>query len=73
MLRAIDHVQNVTIVDRRSGPGYRLVLRRKTAGGTPVLETLTESFASIASAEAFALESLGVDRAHVRIDARGAA
>lgn len=73
MLKAFNRVQSVTIVDRRSGPGYRLVLCLKAPGGTPVLETLTESFATIAEAERFAVEQTGVDPGQVRTKARASA
>ena len=70
MLSSLNSVQNVTIVDRRSGPGYRLVLCRKSPGGTPVLETLTDAFPTIADAARFAVEQIGVASTHVRTRAR---
>ncbi len=73
MLNDLNRVQSATIVDRRSGPGYRLVLCLKAPGGTPVLETLTESFATIAEAERFAIERTGVDPGHIRSKARASA
>ena len=42
----------------------------RSASGTPVLETLAESFASIAAAERFARDRLDIDVAHVRIKVR---
>jgi len=70
MLSAADRVQSVTIVDRRSGPGYRLVLCRMTSRGTPVLETLGDSFDTVANAQRFAIDSLGVDAGQVRTKLR---
>jgi hypothetical protein len=63
-------VKNATIVDRRSGPGYRLVLRMETPGGTPVIETLPDSFETIEGAERHAIEKLGLDSRRLRINAR---
>ena len=66
-----DHrVQSATIVHRRSGPGYRLVLCLLTRGGTPVLETLADSFDSVWSAERHAIDVLGIDPTQVRVKAR---
>lgn len=62
-----DRVQSVTIVTRRSGPGYRLVLRLLSRAGTPVLETLPDSFESVEAAQRHAIEQLHVDPATVRI------
>lgn len=70
MLRAANGVQSVTIVDRRSGPGFRLVLCRMTSRGTPIVETLDDSFATVALAERFAVERLGVDHCQVRTKLR---
>ena len=66
MLSAAERVQSVTIVERRSGPGYRLVLCRMTPRGTPVLETLPDAFTTVDSAQSFAVESLGVGPGQVR-------
>lgn len=63
-------VKNATIVDRRSGPGYRLVLCMETPGGTPVIETLPDSFETIEGAERHAIEKLGLDSRRLRINAR---
>jgi hypothetical protein len=60
-LATAGQLRKVTIVDRRSGPGYRIVLNRVTARGTPVAETLHDCFASIESARAFAVNDLGAD------------
>lgn len=73
MLNELNRVRSATIVDRRSGPGYRIVLCLEAPGGTPVLETLTESFATVAEAERFAIEQTGVDPGHVRSKARTSA
>ena len=73
MLTAPNRVQSVTIVDRRSGPGYRIVLCLKSPVGTPVLETLTDAFPTIAEAERFAVEQIGVSPAEVRTKARASA
>ena len=70
MLSAGNSVQSATIVDRRSGPGYRLVLCRKSASGTPVLETLPESFTSVAAAERYAMDSLEITPAQLRVKVR---
>ena len=66
-------VRSVTIVERRSAPGYRLVLCRLTGSGTPVLDTLDESFPSVGSAERYAIEQLQVAPADIRIKARAGA
>jgi hypothetical protein len=70
MPSAAERVQSVTIVERRSGPGYRLVLCRITPRGTPVLETLPDSFVSIASARAHAVDGLGIEPTQVRSKVR---
>jgi len=69
MLSTVNRVQSVTIVARRSGPGFRLVLCLRTRTGTPVLETLPDSFDSVASAERHAVEELGVPIEQVRTKA----
>lgn len=69
MLSTANRVQSVTIVARRSGPGFRLVLCLRTRTGTPVLETLPDSFDTITSAERYATEELGVPRDQVRMKA----
>ena len=69
MLGAVERVQSATIVDRRSGPGYRLVLCRMTPRGTPVVETLGDAFADIASAQRFAIDRLGISPDQVRTKA----
>ena len=63
-------VKNATIVDRRSGPGYRLVLCLETPGGTPVIETLPDSFDTIEDAERHAIEQLGLDVGRLRVKAQ---
>ena len=63
-------VKNATIVDRRSGPGYRLVLCLETPGGTPVLETLPDSFDTIEGAERHAIDQLGLDAGRLRVKTR---
>ena len=73
MLLAQNRVQSVTIVDRRSGPGYRIVLCLKAPGGTPVLETLTDAFATVSEAERFEVEQIGVAPADVRSKTRAPA
>ena len=70
MLSTENRVKSATIVDRRSGPGYRLVLCLETRGGTPVIETLPDSFETIESAERHAIDRLGIDAAQVRVKAR---
>jgi hypothetical protein len=69
MLSTANRVQSVTIVARRSGPGFRLVLCLRTRSGTPVLETLPDSFDTITSAELYAMQELGVPRDQVRMNA----
>jgi hypothetical protein len=69
MLSTANRVQSVTIVARRSGPGFRLVLCLLSRTGTPVLETLPDSFDSIESAERYATVELGVPIAQVRTKA----
>ncbi|MDB5690235.1 MAG: hypothetical protein JWL91_2111 [Sphingomonas bacterium] len=70
MISTDTRVKNATIVDRRSGPGYRLVLCIETLGGTPVIETLPDSFVTIAAAERHAIETLGLDSGRLRIKTR---
>jgi hypothetical protein len=70
MISTETRIRNATIVDRRSGPGYRLVLCLETPGGTPVIETLPDSFATIESAERHAFEQFGLDARSVRVKAR---
>jgi hypothetical protein len=70
MIRTANRVRNATIVDRRSGPGYRLVLCIETPGGTPVIETLPDSFESIASAERHAFEQFGLGADRLRVKTR---
>jgi hypothetical protein len=71
MLSAVNRVQSVTIVGRRSGPGYRLVLRRMTTRGTPVVETLDDSFDSVDNAARYAVDTLGIpaDQVRTKLDA----
>jgi hypothetical protein len=69
MLSTVNRVQSVTIVARRSGPGFRLVLCLLSRTGTPVLETLPNSFDTIANAEHYATQELGVPIAQVRTKA----
>ena len=69
MIGTENRVQSATIVARRSGPGFRLVLCLRTRSGTPVLETLPDSFASVASAARYAIEQLRISRGQVRLKA----
>jgi hypothetical protein len=69
MLSTANPVQSATIVARRSGPGFRLVLCLRSRTGTPVLETLADSFDTITSAERFATEQLGVPPTQIRMKA----
>jgi hypothetical protein len=55
-----NRIHGATIVDRRSGPGYRVVLRQVTPSGTPIIDTLEDNFATIEAAREFALVELGV-------------
>ena len=66
-------VRSVTIVERRSAPGYRLVLCCVTRSGTPVLDTLDDIFASVESAERHAIEELHVPPADIRVKAGASA
>ena len=70
MISTDTRVKNATIVDRRSGPGYRLVLCLETSGGTPVIETLPDSFDTIEKAERHAIETLGLDSRKLRVKTR---
>lgn len=67
MISTENRVQSVTIVTRRSGPGFRLVVCLRSRVGTPVLETLPDKFLTIEEAERHAVQQLHVDPAHVRI------
>jgi hypothetical protein len=63
------HVVRATIVPRRTGPGYRLVLGLRTEHGTHAPETLAKSFTTPGEARLFALRDLGLSATDVRISA----
>ena len=67
MLRPI----GATIVERRSAPGYRLVLRSRSSTGMPIVETPPLTFASVEEAAAHARMTYGI--AHCRAEAMVAA
>ena len=66
MLRPV----GATIVERRSAPGYRLVLRSRSSTGMPIVETLPIAFASVEEAAAHAQVTYGIE--HCRAEARAA-
>jgi hypothetical protein len=60
-------IERATIVMRKSGEGYRLVLGLKTAHGTPVPETLPNCFSCAGDAQSFALHELGLQPSRIRV------
>jgi hypothetical protein len=62
-------IERATIVSRRSGEGYRLVLGLRPVHGTPMPETLADCFSSPAEAQQYAVRDLGLlpDRVAIRI------
>jgi hypothetical protein len=65
MLRPV----GATIVARRSGPGYRLVVRSKSRTGMPVVDTLPIIFSGIEVAAAHARQAYGI--AECQVEATG--
>jgi hypothetical protein len=59
-------IECATIVTRRSGKEYRLVLSFKTSHGTAVPEALPDCFSTPAKARLYAIRDLGLRPDHVR-------
>ena len=56
MLRPI----GASVVERRSAPGYRLVIRLRSRHGTPVVETLAVAFGTVEEAIVHAETAYGI-------------
>lgn len=60
-------IKRATIVTRKSGAGYRLVVGLETESGTRMPETLQDVFESPAAARLFALRELGLSINDIRV------
>ena len=60
-------IVRATVVSRRSGEGFRVVLGLRTAHGTPLPETLPGCFSSLDEARSYAISDLGLRPDHVRV------
>jgi hypothetical protein len=68
-LATASRLRKVTIVNRSTGPGYRIVMNLMTSRGTPVVETHHNCFPTIDSAHAFAVRDLGADPISIKVAA----
>lgn len=55
------------VVPRRSGPGYRLVVKASTPRGTPIIETLDQVYTTVDDAVSSAMYEFRLTRRAIQV------
>jgi hypothetical protein len=67
--RGDERVSAAKVVSRRSGNGYRLVLRKLSSTGMPIVVTLDEVFATVDEVVDYAAETYVLARSAIEVAA----